>query len=101
MKSSRRLDFTPDAEDDLRSILEYTRMSWGARQQDVYAEHIAAALQELNQFPDLGRPREEVSPGLRAYPVEQHVVYYRADDQMVTIVRILHRKMNASTRLEQ
>ncbi len=101
MKSSRRLDFSPDAEDDLRSILEYTLTIWGERQHDAYAEHISAALDELIRFPDLGHLREDISSGLRSRAVERHVVYYRVNDQYIKVLRIVHSKMDVPTRLEQ
>jgi len=99
MRSSRRLDVTEDAEDDLRSILEYTLATWGERQRDVYAARIDLALDELIQHPYWGRPRDDLSPGLRSRLVEKHVVYYRVDDDVVTITRILHEKMDAASHL--
>ena len=55
MRSNRRLDITEDAEDDLRSILEYTLATWGERQRDVYAERLNSALDELLRYPYSGR----------------------------------------------
>lgn len=99
MKSSHRLILTPEAEDDIRSILEYTLVTWGERQHDRYARRIAVTLGDLARFPYLGRSRDELAPGLRSHPVGEHVVYYRVEPVSITILRVLHRNMDATTAL--
>ena len=99
MMSSRRLDFTDDARSDLRSILRYSRRIWGAHQGGVYAEHVDAAMQELTRFPELGRYRDDLTPGLRSREVQQHVVFCWVDDRAITVIRVLHGKMDASAHL--
>lgn len=101
MTSSRRLRFTAEARRDLRSILRYTLRTWGERQRDVYAEQLTDALRELTRFPDLGRPHDEIAPGLRALPIGQHIAYYRVEAQTVSIVRLLHTKMAVTGQFNQ
>ncbi len=91
---------TPEAQADLTSIALYTAERWGNRQRDAYIERIVSAIYDLPRFPGRGRLRADLGDGVRAYPVEQHVVYYRADDQAVTILRILHSRMDASRLIE-
>lgn len=97
--SSRRLDFTDDARSDLRSILRYGRRTWGERQGRSYTEQLNSAVQDLTRFPELGQIRDDLAPGLRSWVVQQHVVYYRADDQAVTVIRVLHGTMDAGAHL--
>jgi hypothetical protein len=33
-----------------------------------------------------------MSPGLRSHPVGEHILFYRADGELLTVVRILHRR---------
>jgi plasmid stabilization system protein ParE len=66
MTSSLRLDLTPAAREDFRSILRYTRKTWGERQQSVYARRLTAAMDELTRFPHLGQAREDIPAGMRA-----------------------------------
>jgi plasmid stabilization system protein ParE len=52
-------------------------------------------MERLTRFPDLGPTRDDLPPGMHLHPVEQHVVYYLVDDKVVTIVRIVHSRMDA------
>jgi toxin ParE1/3/4 len=90
-----KLAFSELARKDLRSILRYTLKTWGERQRDSYRQSIRDAALNLTQFPRLGETMEDVLPGIRSRKVGQHVIYYRLDDDTVTIVRILHEKMDA------
>jgi toxin ParE1/3/4 len=99
MRSGRKLEFSPNAEDDLRSILDYSLTTWGRTQRDHYADRIMGALGELLVYPMLGSSRDDVSLELRMLRVAQHVVYYRVRPSTVRIVRILHAKLNPATHL--
>jgi plasmid stabilization system protein ParE len=56
---------------------------------------------DLPRFPGRGRLREVHGDGVRAYPVQQHVIYYRATDHGVTILRVLHARMDAGLLIEE
>ena len=96
--SSRRLPvlLSPRAEEDFGAILLYGVNTWGEDQADAYEDAIDRALDRLGRFPRMGRARDEIFPGCRSLPVEQHAIYYHADRRMVTIDRILHAKMDAT-----
>ena len=44
----------------------------------------------LASMPDIGRKREELSPGLRSIPVGRYVIFYRPMENGVEIARALH-----------
>ena|SRR5688500_6961573 len=90
MPSSRRLEFTREAEADIREILQYTRDAWGEAQRRKYAATLDASFNLLALFPFIGTRRDELSPGLRRHPVGEHVVYYRVSDDAVVIRRVFH-----------
>lgn len=90
MPSSRRLRISPEADDDIAAITRYSAETWGTRQMEAYADRLYATLDELTHFPGMGRARDEVSPGLRSYPIGQHVAFYRATDDELIVVRIVH-----------
>jgi toxin ParE1/3/4 len=94
MKSNRRLDVTEEAETDFRSLLAYSKETWGEKQRDAYAEHLSVAMHELLTHPHLGHPRDDIYPGLRSRVTQQHVIYYVVDERTVTIIRILHVRMD-------
>ncbi|MEA2595856.1 MAG: toxin ParE1/3/4 [Thermomicrobiales bacterium] len=99
MTSSRRLDYTAEARKDLRAILRYTRKVWGERQRDIYARLLTSAIEELTRYLFIGEERDDIPAEMRAKPVKQHVIFYRVDDQAVTIIRLLHAKMDTASRL--
>ena len=88
MKSSRKSTLSTSARADLRALLQYSVSTWGERQLDAYAEAIHAAIDELASFPALGRARDDIFPGCRSYPAEQHIIYYHRSGNAVTIDRI-------------
>lgn len=52
-------------------------------------------MERLVQFPDLGERRDDLSKGLRGLSIEQHIIFCRVDDRAITVMRILHVKMDA------
>src|SRR5471030_975687 len=44
----------------------------------------------LYEHPHAGRTRDEINLGVRSFAVESYVIYYRPDEDGVSIARILH-----------
>jgi toxin ParE1/3/4 len=90
--SARKLQLilAPDARTDFADILLYTRRQWGQRQRAAYKTVIDRALRELTGFPNLGRARDEISPGLRRFSAGSQVIYYRVSDKALIVTRIVH-----------
>jgi toxin ParE1/3/4 len=44
----------------------------------------------LRHQPELGPSRENLAPGLRAHFHRDYVIYYRATDTALVIVRVVH-----------
>jgi toxin ParE1/3/4 len=89
-----RLIISPRARRDYESILLYTLREWGEDQEAIYAAALDRAFVALRDYPQLGRVRDDLRPGYRAYLVEQHVVYYRLTDSAIIVMRILHGRAN-------
>ena len=90
---------TSDAEIDLRGILLYSRRQWGTVQRDTYRAAIRRALNTIATNPSIGHPYDRLRPGRRSFPVQRHVIHYRIDDDRVTILRILHERMDVARHL--
>ena len=90
----RRLVLTPLARQDLRDVLQYTARTWGPERRDSYKSLVLRRLRELTAYPDLGRARDELFPGCRSLPVEQHVAYYRTTGSEIIVV--LHARQDAA-----
>ncbi|GIW05068.1 MAG: hypothetical protein KatS3mg059_1688 [Thermomicrobiales bacterium] len=86
---------TPRARKDLSDIELYTAQQWGGQQRRVYMAKLEKALRDLAEFPELGRLRDDLAPGLRSYPAGDHIIYYRANAASIMIVRVLHRRMDS------
>ena len=44
----------------------------------------------LSDNPGLGQQRDELRPGLRSFPVGKYVLFYRAVEGGIELVRLLH-----------
>jgi toxin ParE1/3/4 len=80
---------TDQAETDLAEIFDYLD-----EHNTQAAERLAEAIDErcrlLSQFPEMGRSREELAPGLRSVVIEPYVLFYRVTATAVEVLRILH-----------
>jgi toxin ParE1/3/4 len=101
--SARRpiIQLTRKAERDIEGILLYTRRSWGTEQTATYRRGFENAWRLLRDHPKLGQPRDDLFPGCREIPVEQHVIYYHQPQAAeIEVLRIFHRRQDARTKIE-
>lgn len=58
---------------------------------DRFIRQIADKLTLLGRFPHMGRPRDDIQPGLRSLLVDRYVIYYRVlEEDQIEAVRLLH-----------
>jgi toxin ParE1/3/4 len=57
---------------------------------DAFVRQINAKFEPLRQFPEMGAGREQLSPGLRALPYRDYVIYYLVEGDELIIVRVVH-----------
>jgi toxin ParE1/3/4 len=55
-----------------------------------FIRRLTDRLEPLREFPGLGAPRDELAHGLRAVIYGNYAIYYRATNNEVIIVRVLH-----------
>jgi toxin ParE1/3/4 len=91
----------PIARADIDGVLLYTRKRWGADQRRRYRNDLRRAMDSLREFPELGPARSEVAPGCRILAVEQHIIYYRLEEEQNEIVvgRLLHGSQDPTGRV--
>jgi toxin ParE1/3/4 len=80
---------TPLAEADLAAILTHLEQNNPAAA-DRYAAKFAEKAEALSRFPEIGRLRPEIAPGVRSTLVKPYVLFYRYHGDTVQILRILH-----------
>jgi len=85
--------FSRRAEDDLLNIGDYTLRTWGKAQAARYLGELEVCCQMLAANPVLGRPCDDVRPGLRRLEHGKHVVFYRQEPGGILVSRILHQRM--------
>lgn len=92
----RRVVLADRAKSDLRDILNFTERRWGREQRSAYRRSIRDATSTLASSPSLGRPRDDLLPGMRSYPAGSHLLYYQDADDDLVVVRILHSRQDPS-----
>ncbi len=84
---------------DLDGIYEYTIVNFGLAQAQNYLNGLHDCFGNLARQPTLGRQANQLAPELRRYERRSHVVFYVLEEDSVTIVRVLHKSMDARRHL--
>lgn len=96
----RRLVFLPLAISDLREITRYSRREFGDRRAREYIETIKAKARDLATGRSSGLPFDDPIQGLWKQRVGSHFLFYHLyDGNFLTVVRILHGRMNIEDHL--
>jgi len=84
------LQFTPEAVQDLDDVYDHIAQANPVAAARVVQE-IQQRCQTVGQYPGLGRPRDDLQPGLRSFPSGKYVIFFRAvAGGGAQIVRILY-----------
>jgi toxin ParE1/3/4 len=92
MADVRRIVWAPRSRRDLLEIWRYFARVGSVEVADDVLREIHRAVARLARNAFMGRPRDELAPGLRSVLVHPHVVFYRVTDQSVAIARVLHQR---------
>lgn len=91
--------FTPAARSDLSEIWDFTEERWGSAQADTYVHELYAAAERVTETPARGIRVDHIRPGYRRYSIGSHLLFCAILDGEVTIVRILHQRMDPTRHL--
>jgi toxin ParE1/3/4 len=80
---------SPLAERDLDEIWSYVAEDASPATADRFIDAIVERFELLAEQPRMGRLRPEFGAAVRSFTVENHVIYYR-HDRDVLIARVLH-----------
>ncbi len=89
-----KFHLTNRAVTDLSEIADFTIQSFGIKQARFYRDGLNNCFEILAENPKLGRSAAELSPDLRRYEYQSHVVFYIPKDTGTLIVRVLHHRMD-------
>ena len=84
-----QLVISPDARKDLSDIWDYIATGSVEAADALYDE----CLRQFDLFvimPNMGKRRDELGSNLRSFPVGRYLVFYRVENEELTIVRVLH-----------
>lgn len=99
--SSKQYRISKQAIVDLNDIWIYTFHKWSKEQADSYYNLILTEFDFIVDNFMAGKSAEQTRQDYRVFKVKSHLIYYRrSSDNIVEIVRILHEKMDISTRLQ-
>jgi toxin ParE1/3/4 len=54
-----------------------------------FLSDLNAKCTKLAQFPGMGRRRDELSPGLRSFPIDRHLIFYCEIEMGIEITRVV------------
>lgn len=92
---------TAAAEDDLRSIIRYTRKQWGSAQVRSYIAKLEQGIVRLANAQGPFKEMGELYPGLRLVHCGHHYIFcLPRGAEPALIVAILHERMDLVMRLE-
>ncbi|MGG6263664.1 type II toxin-antitoxin system RelE/ParE family toxin [Leptolyngbya sp. AN03gr2] len=90
----------PLAEQDLLEIWNYIAEDSPDRA-DEFLDQVEAKLEALARYPGMGRKREEIMPELQSFPVGNDVIFYRAIDGGIEVIRVLRGSRDVESILGQ
>jgi toxin ParE1/3/4 len=94
---SYNLSLSSLAKNDLVAITEYTIQQWGEAQADKYLEQLENGLSKVQNNPNIGRIRTDISDRHRSILVEKHIIIYFVQDNKIFVSRILHQSRDVSS----
>jgi toxin ParE1/3/4 len=83
------LSLSPAAKNDLADIWAYIAADDSVTA-DRFVDTLHAKCLALTHAPRMGRGRDELIHGLRSFPFQNYVIFYRHSAASVEIVRVLH-----------
>lgn len=88
------------AKADLKGIARFTEQTWGREQRNKYLTEFDRAFHRLAENHALGKVCDHIYAGYRSFPVGSHIIFYKiGDGRLVEIIRVLHKRMDVSSRL--
>ena len=90
----KRYRVSKQAERDLDEIFGY----WGKRAGPDVAERLIDAITErfwiLGEYPESGRPSDDIARGVQCFPAGKYLIYYRMLRRGVEIAHVFHGSRN-------
>jgi toxin ParE1/3/4 len=86
---SPQFRLTDSALGEIQEISEYLAKTYGFSQSERFLKKLNAQFFRIVQFPKMGKPRDEILPGLRMLSVDRYLVLYVVLGDDVEILRVV------------
>jgi toxin ParE1/3/4 len=90
--------YRPAALADLEAIYDTTVNLWGMHQAEHYVSLIRATVERICVHPRSGRQYADIGK-FRSIPSGRHLIFYTWRDDTITIIRVLHDRMDLRPKL--
>ncbi len=84
---------TPQARRDIAEILDGLEER-SPKAADRLASAINARCQAIGQFPEMGRTRDELGPGLRSVNIQNYLLFDQIVGTEIRVMRVIHGRRN-------
>ncbi|MEM8716613.1 MAG: type II toxin-antitoxin system RelE/ParE family toxin [Cyanobacteria bacterium P01_G01_bin.4] len=74
---------------DIEEIADYIASQTRLEQAERFLSKLDAKFARITQFPNLGRPRDEILPGLRSLAMDSYLILYTVTESRVDILRVV------------
>ncbi len=81
--------FTAAASRDIENIIDYIADKSSFDAAERLLKKINQKCSNLANFPNIGRRRDELSPSLRRFPVDNYLIFYRPIADGIEIARVV------------
>jgi len=86
-----QLRLSEKADNNLTDIYRYGYVTYGEKKADFYYDKILASFDVIVRNPYIATLRYDISPPIRALPVQSHIVLYDIiDDSFIDIIAVPH-----------
>ena len=90
---------SPQAQQSLVQISQYTLDSFGERQKKSYLKMLRDRMRAAAKSPEKGKERGDIKPGYYSIQAERHHIYYRIRDTHIEVIDVLHQSMEPKTHI--
>jgi toxin ParE1/3/4 len=89
-----RIQFRRLAVSDLKAIGQWGVEQWGEDRTDTFLADMRQAIDQLLEFPLMGKRQSTLNPRLRSISHAGYLIFYTVESEGPTIVRVLHERRN-------
>jgi toxin ParE1/3/4 len=81
---------------DIEDIGFYIALDSPSRS-DTFIDRLHGRFEYLSRNPGVGRPRNDLLPGVRCYSLGRYMIFYRGQRGSVEVLRVYHASRNPDT----